>query len=87
MLALLSNVGVLSLYFLGCAAALRFVLRPVEPGAAALRLPGERVIPVLAMAVVAWILAHATLRELAVLAATLAAATLLYLLRRARLRP
>ena len=44
-------------------------------------------IPVLAMAVIAWILAHATLRELGVLAATLAAATLLYLLRRARMRP
>lgn len=86
-LALLSNVGVLALYFLGCAAALRFVLRPVEPGAGALRLPGERVIPVLAMAVIAWILAHATLRELAVLAATLSGATLLYILRRARLRP
>jgi hypothetical protein len=45
------------------------------------------VIPVLAMAVILWILAHATLRELAVLAVTLAAATILYLLRRARLRP
>src|SRR6185295_17349682 len=46
-LALLSNVGVLTLYFLGCAAALRFVLkRDGPPGAR--RLPGERVIPVLA---------------------------------------
>jgi len=84
-LALLSNVGVLTLYFLGCASALRFVLRS-EPAPGALRLPGERVIPVLAMAVILWILAHATQRELVVLGATLAAATLLYLLRRARLR-
>lgn len=83
-LALLSNVGVLTLYFLGCAAALRFVSRPAVPGAAGLRLPGERVIPLAAMAVILWILAHATGRELAVLAATLAAATLLYALRRAR---
>jgi len=85
-LALLSNVGVLSLYFAGCAAALRFVLRGDAPQGA-LRLPGERVIPVLAMAVILWILAHATLREIAVLAVTLAAATVLYLLRRARLSP
>jgi amino acid transporter len=83
-LALLSNVGVLSLYFAGCAAALRFVLRGDAP-LGALRLPGERVIPVLAMGVILWILAHATLREIAVLAVTLAAATVLYLLRRARL--
>jgi len=84
-LALLSNVGVLTLYFLGCAAALRFVSRPAAPGAAGLRLPGERIIPVAAMAVILWILAHATGRELMVLGATLAVATLLYALRRARM--
>jgi hypothetical protein len=37
------------------------------------------------MAVMLWILAHATGRELLVLAGTLVAATLLYLLRRARM--
>jgi len=84
-LALLSNTGVLTLYFLGCAAALRFVWRPAEAGSAGLHLPGERIIPIAAMAVVLWILAHATSRELLVLAGTLAAATLLYLLRRARM--
>ena len=58
-------------------AALR--LRVPPPRAPrALRLPGERVIPIAAMAVILWILAHATARELAVLGATLAAATLLY---------
>jgi APA family basic amino acid/polyamine antiporter len=84
-LALLSNVGVLCLYFLGCAAALRFVSRPADASAAGLRLPGERIIPIAAMAVILWILAHATGRELAVLGATLAAATLLYALRRSRM--
>lgn len=84
-LALLSNVGVLSLYFAGCAAALRFVSRPAAPGAAGLRLPGERIIPVGAMVVILWILAHATAREFAVLGATLAAATLLYAVRRSRM--
>lgn len=84
-LALLSNVAMLSLYFFGSAAALRLVSRPASPDAAGLRLPGERVIPIAAMAVVLWILAHATGRELAVLAGTLVAATLLYALRRARM--
>ena len=84
-LALLSNVGVLTLYFLGCAAALRFVSRPAAPGGAGLRLPGERIIPVAAMAVILWILAHATGRELLVLGATLAAAALLYAVRRTRM--
>jgi amino acid transporter len=84
-LALLSNVGVLTLYFLGCAAALRFVSRPAAPGSAGLRLPGERIVPIAAMAVILWILAHATGREFLVLGATLGAATLLYFLRRARM--
>ncbi len=84
-LALLSNVGVLLLYFLGCAAALRFVSRHAAPGAAGLRLPGERVIPIAAMAVILWILGHASAREFAVLGATLAAAAVLYALRRARM--
>jgi len=86
-LALLSNVAVLTLYFLGCAAALRFVSRPAAPGAVGLRLPGERVIPIAAMAVILWILAHATGRELRVLGATLVVATLLYVLRRVLTRP
>jgi amino acid transporter len=84
-LALLSNVGVLTLYFLGCAAALRFVWRPAAADSAGLHFPGERLVPVAGMAVMLWILAHATSRELLVLAGTLAAATLLYLLRRARM--
>lgn len=86
-LALLSNVAVLTLYFLGCAAALRFVLRREGPGSAGLRLPGERIIPVAGMAVILWILGHATGRELQVLGGTLALAALLYLVRRARMRP
>lgn len=83
-LALLSNVGVLSLYILGCAAALRFVWRPAAAGAAGLHLPGEKLIPAAAIAVLVWILAHATGQELLVLLGTLGAATLLYLVRRAR---
>ena len=70
-LALLSNVSVLALYFLCCAAALRLVSRPAPDGEPAFTLPGARVIPVAAMAVIAWILAHATRQEFAVLGVTL----------------
>jgi APA family basic amino acid/polyamine antiporter len=81
-LALLSNVAVLALYFLCCAAALRLVSRKAPAGEAAFTLPGARVIPVAAMAVIAWILAHATRQEFAVLGATLVMAAALYGVRR-----
>jgi amino acid transporter len=83
-LALLSNTGVLTLYFLGAAAALRFVWRPTAESGPGMRIPGERWIPIAAMAVTLWILSNATPRELLVLAATLGAAAALYLLRRLR---
>jgi L-asparagine transporter-like permease len=77
-LALLSNVAVLSLYFLCCAAALRLVSRKAPAGETAFTLPGARVIPVAAMAVIVWILAHATRQEFAVLGVTLLVAAALY---------
>lgn len=81
-LAVLSNVSVLSLYFLCCAAALRLVSRPTPAGETAFTFPGARVVPVAAMAVIAWILSHATRQEVALLAATFAAVSALYGLRR-----
>jgi amino acid transporter len=83
-LAVLSNVSVLSLYFLCCAAALRLVARPA--GAGGLSFPGARVVPVAAMAAILWVLAHATRREIAVLAVTALVATALYALRAAGAR-
>jgi APA family basic amino acid/polyamine antiporter len=81
-LAVLSNVSVLALYFLCCAAALVLVWRPAPAGEPSFTFPGARVVPVAAMAVIAWILSHATRQELAVLAATFVAASALYGLRR-----
>jgi amino acid transporter len=81
-LAVLSNVSVLALYFLCCAAALRLVSRPAPDGERAFTFPGARAIPVAAMAVIAWILAHATTQEFAVLAATFVVASALYGVRR-----
>jgi amino acid transporter len=81
-LALLSNVSVLTLYFLCCAAALRLVSQPAPDGDPVFDVPGARVIPVVAMVVIAWILAHATRQEFAVLAATFVVASILYGARR-----
>jgi amino acid transporter len=81
-LAILSNVAVLALYFLCCAAALRLVSRKAPDGETAFTFPGARVIPVAAMAVIAWILAHATRQEFAVLGVTLLVAAALYGARR-----
>ena len=81
-LAILSNVSVLALYFLCCAAALRLVSRPAPDGEPAFTFPGARVVPLVAMAVIAWILAHATRQEFAVLAVTFAVASALYGVRR-----
>jgi len=76
-LAILSNVSVLALYFLCCAAALRLVSRKA-PKASPPSPSRARVIPVAAMLVIVWILSHATGQELAVLAATFAVASALY---------
>jgi amino acid transporter len=81
-LALLSNVSVLTLYFLCCAAALRLVSQRAPDGEPVFDLPGARVIPVVAMGVIAWILAHATRQEFAVLAATFVVASVVYGARR-----
>lgn len=81
-LAVLSNVSVLSLYFLCCAAALRLVSRGAAGDESAFSVPGARVVPLAAMAVIVWILAHATRNEFAVLGATMAVAAAIYGLRR-----
>ncbi len=84
-LALLSNVAVLLMYLL-CFAGCWQLLRQESPAPAAekpLRFPGMKIFPPLAIVVVIWILAHATMREYAVNALVLVVASLLYLLRKA----
>jgi basic amino acid/polyamine antiporter, APA family len=85
-LLLIANVSVLSMYFLCCAAAWQLARRDVRTGGEPFVPPGGAVIPIAACAVVAWILAHATLEELEVEGGVLAAASLVYLAHRLRLR-
>jgi basic amino acid/polyamine antiporter, APA family len=86
-LALMSNVAVLSLYFLCALAALRLVSADVRREGEPFRLPGERIVPVLACVAVAWVLSSATAEEVRVTAAVVAAAAVLYGLRALRRRP
>lgn len=78
-LALMSNVAVLTLYFLCAVAAFRLVTADVRREGDPLRLPGDRAIPFLACGSIAWVLSSATIDEVRV-----TAATLLYLLRAIR---
>jgi APA family basic amino acid/polyamine antiporter len=86
-LALMSNVAVLSLYFLCALAALRLVSRDVRHEGEPFRLPGERAVPVLACAAIAWVLSSASAEEVRVTAGVVAGASVLYGLRALRRRP
>ncbi len=82
-LAILANVAVLLLYVLCCAAALELMRRDVQIDGRAFHFPGAQLVPVLAILVIMWILAHATVKEFMVTGIYLAIASLLFLLRRA----
>ena len=81
-LAVLSNVAVLLMYILCCAACWRLVQRDVRADAPPFRFPGMQIVPFLAIAAIIWILAHATLWEFAVNAIVLAIASAYYFIRK-----
>ncbi len=81
-LAVLANVAVLLLYILCCAAALELMRRKVRTDGPPFHIPGAPVIPVLAIAVIAWILVHASTKEFAVTGICLAVASILFVARR-----
>jgi APA family basic amino acid/polyamine antiporter len=82
-LALLSNVAVLLMYLLCCAACWFLVQRDVrtDPATVGFNFPGMKIVPVLAIIAILWILAHATLREFTVNGAVLVITSALYFLR------
>ena len=85
-LAVLSNVAVLLMYLLCCAACWFLVQRDVRAdGAQPFNFPGMKIVPALAIIAIIWILAHATLFEFAVNGIVLAIASVLYFAR-AKLR-
>jgi APA family basic amino acid/polyamine antiporter len=81
-LAVLSNVAVLLMYLLCCAACWFLVQRDVRAdGAQPFNFPGMKVVPALAIIAIIWILAHATAWEFEVNGIVLAIASLFYFLR------
>src|SRR5262249_7553344 len=61
-LAVLSNVAVLLMYLLCCAACWVFVQRDVrsDPDASGLNFPGMKIVPALAIIAIIWFLMHGT---------------------------
>jgi len=81
-LAVLSNVAALTLYLLCVAASYELARRDVRTDEAPFTLPGGPTIPAMATVVMLWLLSQATLREFAVEASVLVAATFFYIARR-----
>jgi APA family basic amino acid/polyamine antiporter len=81
-LAILANVSALSLYGTCVAASIALQRRDVRSGGTPLRLPGGAAIPVLALAVIVWLLSNATRREFIIEALVLGIATAFYFSRR-----
>jgi len=81
-LAVLSNMAVLFLYFLCCLAALVLSRRDVRSDGRPFEFRGASIVPILAIILIVWILAHATKDEFEITGACLAVASLLFLLPR-----
>lgn len=81
-LAILADVSALTVYLLCALAAWQLVREDVREGGTPFRVPGGAVVPWLAVAMIVWILSQAKLRELEVVAGTLAVAAVVYLFRR-----
>src|SRR5438105_3800862 len=80
-LAVLSNVAVLLMYLLCCAACWVLVQRDVRADGNPFNFPGMKIVPALAIVAIIWILAHATAREFLVTGIVLALASILYFVR------
>lgn len=79
-LAILSNIAVLVLYLFCCIAAWELRRKNVHAGGTPFRIPGGPAVPILAVAVIVWILSNATMKEFSVVGGVLVVASLLYLL-------
>jgi len=80
-LAVLSNVAVLLMYFLCCAACWFLVQRDVRSDGEPFNFPGMKIVPALAILAIVWILVHATAREFLVTGIVLVLASIVYFIR------
>jgi len=80
-LAVLSNVAVLLMYLLCCAACWFLMQRDVRSDGEPFNFPGMKIVPALAILAIVWILSHATVREFLVTGIVLALASIMYAVR------
>jgi amino acid transporter len=80
-LAVLSNVAVLLMYFLCCAACWVLVQRDVRSYGQPFNFPGMKIVPALAILAIVWILTHATVREFFVTGIVLVLSSVFYFAR------
>ena len=81
-LAIVANVAALTLYLMCIAASYELQRRDVRAGGTPFSVPGGPAIPVLATAVIVWLLSNATRREFAVEGLVLAVAAVYYFIRK-----
>jgi basic amino acid/polyamine antiporter, APA family len=81
-LAILANVAALTLYLMCVAASYELQRRDVRADGTPFAVPGGPIVPLLAAAVIVWLLSNATPREFGVEALALAVAALFYFIRR-----
>ena len=87
-LAVLSVIATLIVYLICCLAAIQLRRRDVRAeGAVPFRIPGGPVIPVIASAIVLWLMSASTRQEVLAMAAMLVVETVLFLLMRVRRTP
>ena len=82
----MANVAALLLYALCCAAAWELMRRNVRLEATPFHFGGAQIVPFISIALIIWLLTHATRREWFATTAVLAVASLLYGLRRVTAR-
>jgi amino acid transporter len=84
-LLVLSVLSALIVYLICCLAAIQLQRKNIRvEGSIPYKVPGGRVVPVLAAAIVIWLMSSSTAKEFVALAITIAVLTLVYFLMRAR---
>jgi basic amino acid/polyamine antiporter, APA family len=81
-LAILANVAALTMYLMCVAGSYELQRRGVRAGGTPFAVPAGPLIPLLAAGVILWMLSHATRREFTVEGLVLAAASVIYLVRK-----
>ena len=81
-LAILANVAALSLYLMCVVASFELQRRDVRAGGTPFAVPGGPAIPIVAAAIIVWLLSQATVKEFTIEAIVLAIASAFFIVRK-----